>query len=137
MPEFLNRWRTSIIEFWARLERGQKIRLVTGVVLGLALLAAFMVFVTRPQYEVLYENLSHADVGKITEELKTEKIPYKLTGTTIYVPKEKVDSIQADLCTQTRYMTKRDTAGCDGRPRENPVITRVCEGYRRNHGQKC
>ena len=97
MPEFLNKWRTSIVEFWARLERGQKIRLITGVVLGLALLAAFIVFVTRPQYEILYENLSHADVGKITEELKAEAIPYQLKGTTIYVPKDKVDGIQADL----------------------------------------
>lgn len=97
MPEFINRWRTSIIAFWARLEQGQKIRLVTGVVLGLALLTAFIIFVTKPQYEVLYENLSHADVGKITEELKTEGVSYKLQGTTIYVPKDLVDGIQADL----------------------------------------
>ena len=97
MPEFLNKWRTSIIEFWARLEKGQKIRFVTGSVLGVALLITFIIFVTRPDYAILYENLSRTDVGKIVVELKAQNIPYKLQGTTVFVPKDKVDGIQADL----------------------------------------
>lgn len=97
MPEFLVKLQTSLIEFWAKLEKGQRIRLGAGIVLGLALLIAFVVFVTRPQYEPLFQNISQTEIGNIVESLKANKIAYKVEGSTISVLKGKADEVRPNM----------------------------------------
>jgi len=53
----------------------------------------------RPDYAVLLGDLEPKDAGEIVAQLESQKIPYQLTnqGTTILVPKEKVDEIRVKL----------------------------------------
>ncbi len=97
MPEFFVKLQTSLLEFWAKLENGQKIRLVAGIVLGLALLIAFILFVTKPEYEPLFQNISQTEIGNIVTSLKDQKIAYKVEGSTIYVLKGKASELSANM----------------------------------------
>jgi len=97
VPEFFVKLQTSLLEFWAKLENGQKIRLVAGIVLGLALLIAFILFVTKPEYEPLFQNISQTEIGNIVTSLKDQKIAYKVEGSTIYVLKGKASELSANM----------------------------------------
>ena len=63
--------------------------------LALTLIIGFIVIMSwasRPKYAVLFSNLNPKDAGRIVDELKTAKIPFKLEsgGTTIQVPENEV-----------------------------------------------
>jgi flagellar M-ring protein FliF len=47
---------------------------------------------TRPEYQVLFSNLSPEDAGDIANKLKEKKIPYQVShsGTAVLVPREQV-----------------------------------------------
>lgn len=64
-----------------------------GAVLGLGLVLFIALYALhRPDYAVLFSNLSAEDANSVVNKLKEEQIPYRLTdsGTTIEVPAENV-----------------------------------------------
>src|SRR5438105_15461967 len=63
--------------------------LTVGVIVGTGLLGAW---VTRPQYRVLFSNLSAQDGGAVVEYLKAGKIPYRMGegGQTVVVDAARV-----------------------------------------------
>lgn len=97
MGEFLNKLKNSFNEFWSGLEKGQKTRIIIAAALSIILITGFVIYASRPQMEILYSNLSQADAGQINAKLKELGVNAKLEGTTIYVPKEKVDELRAQL----------------------------------------
>lgn len=95
--------------FQEQLNRGREIIAGAGpsklAIGGIVLAAAtavllFALFYTGEKpYGLLYSQLSPEDAGAITNELKTQKVPYKLAanGTAIEVPEELVSSTRIDL----------------------------------------
>ncbi len=100
MGEFLSKMRNSFNEFWRGLEKGQKLRIIIAVILSLLLVTSFVVYTSRPQMGILYSNLGQADAGVIISRLKEMNVNTKIDGTTIYVPKEQIDELRAQLAVE-------------------------------------
>jgi flagellar M-ring protein FliF len=79
-------------EFLQRLNPAQKAGLA-AVVLGAAtILAAVAFWASRPDYALLFANLSSTDAGKVVETLQSERVKYQLRdgGTAVFVPRQDV-----------------------------------------------
>ncbi len=100
MGEFLNKFKNGFNEFWSGLEKGQRTRIIIAAVLSLALITGFVAYTSRPQMEILYSNLSQTDAGQIFSRLKEMNVNTRIDGTTIYVPKEQVDELRAQLAVE-------------------------------------
>ncbi len=89
----------AIRQVWERLTLNQ--RLLIGSVGGALVLAMvmFMVWAREPDYTVLYANLDPGDAGEIIDQLRAEKIPYRLEdgGRTVLVPSRHVYESRLDL----------------------------------------
>ena len=81
MPEQL---RTA----WDNLDTRQRLTLAIAAVVTIAGLVMVAVWSARPEYRVLYSGLSSEDAGAVVEELRAEKVPYRLArgGTSVEVP---------------------------------------------------
>ena len=66
-----------------------------AMVLAAAVLAA--VWLGRPDYELLYSNLTSEDAGLIMQKLDEQKIPYKATAQGLMVPADKVALLRLKL----------------------------------------
>ena len=86
-------------ENWNGLAPSARRGLAAGVVVILALTAAFAFWVMRADYDVLFGNLSARDAAAMTEELDRMKLPYRLgsDGTSILVDKAAVPSTRLKL----------------------------------------
>lgn len=100
MGEFFNRFKSGLNEFWSSLEKGQRIRIIIAAVLSIVLVASFVLYASRPQLEILYSNLAQAEAGEIYSRLKEMNVNAKIDGTTIYVPKDQVDELRAQLAVE-------------------------------------
>ena len=86
-------------EFWGGLAPSGRRGLGVGVVVILALTAAFAFWTMRVDYDVLFGNLSARDAASMTEELDRMKLPYRLggDGTFILVDKAAVPATRLKL----------------------------------------
>jgi len=79
-------------QLWERLSGAARIGLVACAVVLLGATMALAVWLLRPDYQVLFGDLTQSDAAAMTAELDKMKIPYKLDGggNTILVPGEQV-----------------------------------------------
>ncbi len=91
MVELFNRFKNSIKELWKGLEKNQKITITIISTISILLIIAIGLFSAVQRYEILYPNLDAKDAGLIRDKLKEFNIPVKVDGTTIKVPKDKID----------------------------------------------
>ena len=89
----------QLATFWRELPTVKRVALI---VVTLTVLVGVMVFAhlgSQIQYATLYSELDADDAGAIVEKLKTQQIPYKLSGngTAIQVPEEKVAGLRLEL----------------------------------------
>lgn len=89
---------TKLKGLWKGADRGLRLRLVIGVLLGVSLVAAVVLF-TRPSYETLFADLTPADAGQITQRLQEMKVAYRLgdDGRRILVPRGQVYELRNQL----------------------------------------
>jgi flagellar M-ring protein FliF len=73
--------------------------LIGGVIAGFALI---VVLSGRPDYQILFSGLSAEDSGAMITQLKTKKIPYRISsnGGAILVPKDVVYETRMELASQ-------------------------------------
>lgn len=85
-----------------RLTMNQRIGVAAGVAALVALIAATLMWSSRPNYEVLYTNLSEGDGGAVIAELGKLNIPYTITdgGAVIRVPSDQVYSTRMKLAAE-------------------------------------
>ncbi|MEF9952006.1 MAG: flagellar basal-body MS-ring/collar protein FliF [Clostridium sp.] len=81
-------------EKWQAWSKVKKITSVAIVCLIIASLTIGIIYAVRTEYATLFSNLEVADSNKVVEKLKTDKIPYKVEGNTILVPKDRVDELR-------------------------------------------
>ncbi|MCD6574090.1 flagellar M-ring protein FliF [Candidatus Aerophobetes bacterium] len=97
--DFFKQLLQQISSIWQRLETKQKIAFVLSLGAFLVTLFVFLSWATRPEYSLLYSDLSLEDAGQITKKLKEQNIPYQLKngGKSIYVPASQVYETRLDL----------------------------------------
>ncbi len=98
-----NEAKEKIIAFWGKFSANQRIlAAVAGLVL-IGLLVAFLMWLNKIEYEVLYSNIASEDANKIITFLKDENVSYKLTdgGKTITVPRDQVYDLRVRVAGET------------------------------------
>ena len=92
--------RNKFSQSWGNLSRNKKI--AYSILVGVILIAiiSFIVASSQTKYAVLYSNLSTEDSGTIVAQLKTDKVSYKVSGTSILVPKDQIDSLRMTLASE-------------------------------------
>lgn len=68
-----------------------------GAVMAAALVAVVLLMNQGPEYQSLYAQLSAEDSGAVIEKLKEKRVPYKVDGTSISVPADKVYETRMEL----------------------------------------
>lgn len=81
-------------EKWKGQSKSKKITtVVISSAIAISLLVAIL-FTTKVEYATLFSSLEPQDSAKIIAQLKADKVQYKIEGTTILVPKNKVDELR-------------------------------------------
>lgn len=88
LVDILNR----IKEFWGSITLTQRMLAAGAAVVVLAGFIGLAVWLNRPDYKLLYSNLTPEDANRIVKMLQADKVPYQLenNGATILVPTTKV-----------------------------------------------
>ncbi|MBI5206319.1 MAG: flagellar M-ring protein FliF [Candidatus Firestonebacteria bacterium] len=96
--DFIN----NILNVWRNLTLGQKISCSFIIVFVATILLTLSFWAKQPNYDTLFSRLSPEDASSIVEQLKNNKVPYKLTnsGTQILIPQENVYETRLDLARQ-------------------------------------
>ena len=91
-PPFMSSISERIKEAWGRMSKGQRISVCAGTVLVLAAFIGLAIYSSRPDFQVLYSNLTPEDANRVIKMLQADKTPYQLAdnGTTVMVPREVV-----------------------------------------------
>lgn len=89
-------------QFKATFERftpTQKVSLITLSAVTVLAILALLIWANRPQYTILYSDLSNSDAARIRDQLQDEKVSYRLKngGTTILVPKDRVYDLRLQM----------------------------------------
>ncbi|RUO42145.1 flagellar basal body M-ring protein FliF [Pseudidiomarina aestuarii] len=91
----------NVNQWFGKLKASSLVPLLLGGAAFLGLIIALSLWVSAPDYRVLYSNLSEADGGRIVNELETRQIPYQLNGTnTLLVPADQVHRLRLQLAEQ-------------------------------------
>ncbi|KPU44687.1 flagellar M-ring protein [Oxobacter pfennigii] len=85
---------SNVAEGWKNISNGRKVAIIVLAGGVISALIFFIVFFNKPQYEPLFSNMAPEDMAKVAEKLKEDKINYKPDGTTLLVPKDKVEEIR-------------------------------------------
>lgn len=97
MGEVIDKIKNNLNEFWSGLEKNQKITIIIIAVLSMLLIIGVAFISAMPKYHILYSNLDAKDAGQIRDKLKEMKVPVKVDGTTILVPKDNIDEARIML----------------------------------------
>ena len=86
----------------ARLSNQQKLALIVALAAVVVLVVGSVLYGQRPDYKVLFSNLSEKDGGTIITALEQMQVPYRFSegGGAILVPAEKVHEARLRLATQ-------------------------------------
>ena len=89
----------SILQRFGGMEQGQRLRLVLGIALFVAIAAIGLVMGRQAEWRVLYSNLADKDGGAVIAQLGTMNIPYKYSdgGGAILVPADRVHDARLKL----------------------------------------
>ncbi len=97
-----NKPQNSIITFLKNLTTAKKVVLLLVIAGTVACMSMVMIWASKPEFKVLYSNISPEDAGDILSRLKAQKIPYTISsdGKAILVPKEKVYEVRLTLASE-------------------------------------
>jgi flagellar M-ring protein FliF len=78
----------------------KKISLLVLVGGAVASLVFMFSWAQKPNFQILYSNISEVDSGLMLQKLRDLKVPYKVEGGGIFVPSEKVYELRLQLAAQ-------------------------------------
>ena len=102
MLESLNMLSKQVREIWRQFGPSQRFNVVISLVAAVAAISGLLYWGTRPDYRVLYSNLSLEDSAKMREKLEDSKVPVKLgqSGMSISVPAGKLYTARLMLASE-------------------------------------
>ncbi|MCX6640552.1 MAG: flagellar basal-body MS-ring/collar protein FliF [bacterium] len=91
-----------IKELFERLSSTQKVSLISVTMVTVIAIAFLLIWANRPQYTILFTDLSPTDASRIRDQLQDGKIAYKLQngGTTILVSKDRVYDLRLQMAAE-------------------------------------
>lgn len=91
-----------LVQGFSRLDAARKVMLGLGALAMVGVLAAAFYMANRPDYRVLYANLSDKDGGAVIAQLTQMNIPYRHAegGNAILVPADRVHDTRLQLASQ-------------------------------------
>lgn len=102
MGQTIQQIKKQLNEFWQGMDKNKKIKFGISSLLILISITILIVVISKPKYELIYENLSLKDMGQITKKLDEMNIKWK-TGdkeNTILVPSDMKNKIKLELASQ-------------------------------------
>lgn len=94
--------RNKLSQGWGNLSKSKKIAYSLLAVVVIVALGSFIVVASSTKYDVLFSNMTTEDSGAILAKLKEKKVDYKVTGSSILVPKEDIDSLRMELVSEVK-----------------------------------
>ncbi|MDQ5942303.1 MAG: flagellar M-ring protein FliF, partial [Pseudomonadota bacterium] len=90
---------TRLTERFTALPPRRRVMLAGGVAAMLALIIASVIWSSRPEYRVLFSNLSDKDGGAIVAQLSKMNVPYRFSegGGAVLVPADQVHDVRLKL----------------------------------------
>lgn len=84
-------------EFWAKQSKKNKMLIIVGLVVLVALIALLVVWMNQTKYSILYSGLDADERIEIEEYLNESGIEYKAEGDTLYVDELSEESVRMEL----------------------------------------
>lgn len=92
----------QIADFWNGKDKRFKRNAIIIASAVLAVVIIMSVLLNQVDYAVLYSDLESGDNATILSALDTQKVNYKVSGTSIYVPAAEVDKLRLSLSTELK-----------------------------------
>ncbi len=102
MLDSLNMLSKQVREIWKQFGASQRVNVILSLMAVLGAVSGLLYWSTRPDYRVLYSNLTLADSSQMREKLEDAKIPVKLgqSGLSISVPASKLYTARLMLASE-------------------------------------
>ena len=102
MNERLAKIRADMQLFWSSRTKKQKTTYFGSAVTVIIIAAILTFFLSRTEFVTLYSEVSRAEIGRIKEQLDSQGVQSKIApgGTSILVPKERVDDLLVSLAAE-------------------------------------
>lgn len=103
MGESIQQAKNQLNRYWQDLNEDKKKKIIIVGVIVILSIIVLSIFLTRTKYEVLYSNLSLADIAQVKSKLEEKGIEYKIASddpTTILVPQEKKSLAKIELASE-------------------------------------
>ena len=99
MNPTVEKYLEKVKNFFGKFSLNQKIMIGAGTAFVVAVLTIFTIWATRPNYQLLYSNLSAEDANRVVNILKNGSVPYQLieNGTAVMVPDSMVNSLRIQI----------------------------------------
>lgn len=101
MGETIQQMRNQLNEYWKEMDKDKRKKILIISVIVILTIVVLTIVLSRPKYEVLYEDLSLKDMAQITKKLDEMgvkwKTPSKDDTTTILVPADMKNKIKIEL----------------------------------------
>lgn len=85
---------------WGQLGFNQKVSLVFSVTTILVIAGAMLVWASRPTMQLLYGKLDNKDMAEIISSLDANGIQYKIQGSSVFVPSDKVYTMRMEMASR-------------------------------------
>ncbi|SHG92489.1 flagellar basal-body MS-ring/collar protein FliF [Tepidibacter thalassicus] len=101
MGDFFSKLKDFTGGFLSKYSKKQKISIGIGVFLIIAITTGTILYITRPEYAILYKDLDLRESAQIAKSLDELQVDYKIKDEgTILVRKEKINKVKMDLSTK-------------------------------------
>ncbi len=101
MPDFLKSTVDKVSGYFAKLEKGQKVRFTILLVFMISVLVSAAILLNQRSYSVLYSGMKPEDAGKVMNLLQEMNVDAKTRGSdTILVENSTVDQVRMELAAQ-------------------------------------
>ena len=95
----LTELKEQLLQFWDNFSKKAKIIISVSTIVAFLGLLILVNWASRPDYTVLFNNLSSEDAGNIVNRLQEQQVDYKIqnNGSAILVPRDRVHQLRLDL----------------------------------------
>ena len=92
--------RNKLSQGWGNLSNSKRIAYSLLAVVIIVALGSFIRVASATKYDVLFSNMTSEDSGAILAKLDEKKVTYKVTGSSILVPKADIDSLRMEIMSE-------------------------------------
>ena len=92
--------KNKLAQGFGNLSKSKKIAYSLIAVVIIGALISFVAIASKVKYDVLFSTNTPEDSGAIVAKLKEKKVDYKVTGSSILVPKEDIDRLRMEIMSE-------------------------------------